>query len=74
MLCLFLASSLLFFSSTLTSMRSCNGHAPLIIQEGRARARQIPQPRQDGHESNPDSSKHWWKEEENVHRKAICTH
>jgi hypothetical protein len=29
-------------------MRSCNEHAPLIIQEGRARAGQIVQPRREG--------------------------
>jgi hypothetical protein len=38
-------------------MRSCNGHVPLIIQEGRARAGQIPQPRRDGQNPDPDSSK-----------------
>jgi hypothetical protein len=59
-----MASSLLFYFSTLTSVRSCNGHAPPIIQEGRARAGQIPQPRRDGQNPEPDSSKHWWKEEE----------
>jgi hypothetical protein len=37
---------------------SCNGHAPLIIQEGRARDGQIPQPRRDGQSPDPDSFKH----------------
>jgi hypothetical protein len=60
---LFLACTLLLSSFTLTSMRSCNGHVPLIIQEGHARAGQIPQPGQDGQNPNPDSSKHWWKKE-----------
>jgi hypothetical protein len=31
------------------TLRSCNGHAPLIIQEGRACAGQIVQPRRVGH-------------------------
>jgi hypothetical protein len=54
----FLPDSLLFSSILLTSMRSCNEHAPLIIQEGRARAGQIPQPRRDGQSPDLDSSKH----------------
>jgi hypothetical protein len=53
---LFLLDSLLFSSTLLTSARSCNGHAPPINQEGRARAGQIPQPRQDGQSPNPNSS------------------
>jgi hypothetical protein len=36
-----------FFLFFLTLVGSCNGHAPLIIREGRARAGQIPQPRRD---------------------------
>jgi hypothetical protein len=48
--------SFFFFSHFLTSLRSCNRHAPLIIQEGRARAGQIVQPRQDGLSSDLDSS------------------
>jgi hypothetical protein len=54
----FLPNYLLFSSILLTSVRSCNGHAPLIIQEGRDRAGQIPQPRLDGQSPDPDSSEH----------------
>jgi hypothetical protein len=42
--------------SFLTSLRSCNGHAPLIIQEGRARAGQRVQPHRVGHCATPNSS------------------
>jgi hypothetical protein len=49
-------SSLLFSSTLLTSARSCNRHVPPIIQEGRARAGQIPQPRRDGQSPDPNSS------------------
>jgi hypothetical protein len=38
-------------------LRSCNGHAPLIIQEGRAHAGQNVQPCRDGQSSDLDSSK-----------------
>jgi hypothetical protein len=41
----------LFHPRFLTSMRSCNGHAPLIIQEGCARAGQNVQPRRVGQTS-----------------------
>jgi hypothetical protein len=37
-------------------LRSCNGHAPLIIQEGRARAGQYVQLRRGGRSSDLDSS------------------
>jgi hypothetical protein len=37
-------------------LRLCNGHAPLIIQEGRARAGQYVQPRQGGQSSDLNSS------------------
>jgi hypothetical protein len=39
-----------------TYSRSCNGHAPLLIQKGRARAGQRVQPRRVGQNSTPDSS------------------
>jgi hypothetical protein len=45
-------------SHLLTSLRSCNGHAPLIIQEGRARAGQNVQRRRDGQNSDLNSTKH----------------
>jgi hypothetical protein len=40
----------------LTSSRSCKGHAPLIIQEGRARVGQKVQPCRVGQDSSLDSS------------------
>jgi hypothetical protein len=51
--------SYLIFSSPrlLTSLRSCNGHAPLIIQEGPARAGQKVQPRRVRLSSALNSSK-----------------
>ena len=52
----FLPDSLPFSSVLLTSVRPCNGHVPPIIQEGRARAGQIPQPRRDGQSPDPNSS------------------
>jgi hypothetical protein len=48
---------LTFSSRFLTSTRSCNGHAPLIIQEGRARAGQKVQPRRARQSSKLNSSK-----------------
>jgi hypothetical protein len=48
---------LTFSSHFLTSSRSCNGHAPLIIQEGRARAGQKVQPRRVRQSSALNSSK-----------------
>jgi hypothetical protein len=63
--------ALFFFSSTLTSIRSCSGHASLIIQEGHARAGQTPQPRRDGQNPDPDSSKHWLEEEEMFRGKPL---
>jgi hypothetical protein len=47
---------LTFSSQFLTSSRSCNRHAPLIIQKGRARAGQKVQPRRVGPNSSLDSS------------------
>jgi hypothetical protein len=35
-----------------TFLRSCNGHAPLLVQEGRALAGQNVQPRRDGQYSS----------------------
>jgi hypothetical protein len=53
----FLFFSFLFFSfHFLTSSRLCNGHAPLIIQEQRARAGQNVQPRRDRPNSDLNSS------------------
>jgi hypothetical protein len=45
-----------FFSSLPTSLRSCNGHAPLLIQKGRARAGQEVTPRRVGPCATPNSS------------------
>jgi hypothetical protein len=39
-----------------TYSRSCNGHAPLLIQKGRTQAGQKVQPRRVGQNSAPDSS------------------
>jgi hypothetical protein len=39
-----------------TDLRSCNGHAPLLVQEGRARAGQNVQQRRDGQYSYLNSS------------------
>jgi hypothetical protein len=47
-----------------TSMRSCKGHALLIIQEGRARAGQEVQPRRVGPCAAPNSSKAHGKRKE----------
>jgi hypothetical protein len=49
-----------------TSMRSCNGHAPLITQERRARAGQEVQPRRVGPCAAPNSSKAHGKRKECV--------
>jgi hypothetical protein len=51
-----LPSRSLFHPHFLTSMRSCNRHAPLLIQEGRARAGQYVQPLRVGQYPAPNSS------------------
>jgi hypothetical protein len=45
-----------FFPHFSTSLRSCNGHAPLLVQERRARAGQHVQSRRDGQYSYLNSS------------------
>jgi hypothetical protein len=55
---IFLVFSLLVYSFPRfpTYSRSCNGHVPLLIQKGRARARQKFLPRRVGQSAAPDSS------------------